>query len=235
MYDFIHHGAAKWEAFSDEVVTFGDDPARNLEIQSILIASYFPKGARGAAEWSELSMQHRSLTDFAKSLSASTLSQMAGARPTAERFRKKKKRIVFLSHRHADKGIAEDLAKEIERRTSFRVWLDVWDPMLSVLPSLNLSRRQEALLIAHTIEMGLLNSDGVIALITTASKGSDWIPYEYGRIKENTIYAHEAASASHVPITDLPDYMLLGEVHEHGAGSSDLGGYSGLRDWLSRL
>jgi len=235
MSDFIHHGAANWEAFYNEIATFSDDPARCLEIQSRYMASYFPTGARGAGLLSKRSSDHSGLSEFAESLSAETLAQMATDPPTAEVFQKKEKRIVFLSHRTADRGLAEDLAKEIVRRTRFQVWLDIWDPTLSGLPALNLTHRQKALLIAHTIEMGLLNSDGVIALITKDSKGSDWIPYEYGRIKEYTVFASKAAAASRVPVTALPEYMLLGELHEHVVGSGDIGGYSGLNDWLKRL
>src|SRR5207302_2641867 len=79
---------------------------------------------------------------------------------------------------------------------------------------LALPEQAEAVAMASVIEMGLLNCSHVIALITPNTKGTLWIPYEYGRVKEPPPVTLQAASWIHRDYTDaLPEYLHLGLVH----------------------
>jgi hypothetical protein len=73
-----------------------------------------------------------------------------------------------------------------------------------------------ALATAAIIEMGLLNCSHVIALITPATKGSEWVPYEYGRVKDVPPVSIQAACWRHPlkPHSMLADYLLLGPIHD---------------------
>ena len=88
----------------------------------------------------------------------------------------------------------------------FHFWLDVLDPQL---PGLTLGVQ-----IAAVIEMALLNCTHVIAMETSNSPGSAWIPYEYGRVKTNVLYSIQAGCwvQPGVQPLALAEYYLLGEV-----------------------
>lgn len=71
--------------------------------------------------------------------------------------------------------------------------------------------------------MGLANSTHVMAVMTQYTKGSEWVPYEYGRVRQpgNTAcwqHPHHAFT--------LPDYMLLGETTQYE---------SDINQWLHRI
>jgi hypothetical protein len=102
-----------------------------------------------------------------------------------------KKACVFISHRQADWERAEDVAKIIEGE-GFNCWLDIHDPLLQWATPLAASPGG-AVLIAAIIEIALLNSTHVIALHTSESRGSKWIPYELGRAKARSIFSKQAA------------------------------------------
>lgn len=116
---------------------------------------------------------------------------------------------VFISHRSTDKTEAIHAANILGGR-GIDYWLDIEDPVLAALGrDHGLPGGQVALLTALVIEIALLNSTHVLALITTKTKGSMWVPYEYGRVKKSRLFAQEAASLS-PPSYILPEYMLLG-------------------------
>jgi hypothetical protein len=73
---------------------------------------------------------------------------------------------------------------------------------------------------ARIIEMALLNSTHVIALITTNTAGSKWVPYEYGRAKDSSMYSLKAGCwiASNVPRVDIGDYLRLGVMTSDDPG-----------------
>ncbi len=68
---------------------------------------------------------------------------------------------------------------------------------------------QKTLLTACIIEMGIINSTHVLAVMTQDTKGGEWVPYEYGRVRKvgNTACWHHPSHSF-----ALPDYMLLGEI-----------------------
>jgi hypothetical protein len=89
---------------------------------------------------------------------------------------------VFISHRRDDFRLARRAAW-LATRAGFQYWLDVEDPVLTALPFAGLTAEHEALLTACIIELALLNSSHVLAVITKDTRGSMWVPYEYGRVK----------------------------------------------------
>jgi hypothetical protein len=116
---------------------------------------------------------------------------------------------LFISHRQRDDRRARDIAV-IARAAGFQVWLDVEDPLLTAMTGT--PSASTALLTAAIIETALLNSTHVIAVMTTNTAGSKWVPYEYGRAKDSSMYSLQAACwiDSRVPQKDLGEYLLLG-------------------------
>ncbi len=68
------------------------------------------------------------------------------------------------------------------------------------------------MVVAAIIEMALLNSTHVMAVITPHTSGSQWVPYEYGRVKDPTPVALQAACWLHngVSASTAPEYLYLG-------------------------
>ncbi|HEV8482632.1 MAG TPA: hypothetical protein VGV87_03655, partial [Blastocatellia bacterium] len=77
-----------------------------------------------------------------------------------------------------------------------------------------MSNSQTSAAIASVIEMGLINSTHVLAVITQNTMGSAWVPYEYGRVKTGLgVTTPQAACWIHnVPASPIPEYLYLGEV-----------------------
>ena len=122
---------------------------------------------------------------------------------------------VFVSHRRSDEAQARRVAF-LACQAGFDYWLDVVDPNLSgVTGAATLLKAQRAAAVAAIIEMGLLNSTHVLAVMTANTKGSEWVPYEYGRVKtpQLPISVQAACWASPGMGSDLPGYLYLGEVH----------------------
>ncbi len=121
------------------------------------------------------------------------------------------KPCVFISHRQADYQEAIDAADILIRR-GIDVWLDVEDPTLRRL-SKRPNQRDPAtrVLTALVIEMALINSSHVLAVLTRNTRGSMWVPYEYGRIKQGRAIDRKAAMLRIGRIVP-PEYALLGPV-----------------------
>jgi len=121
----------------------------------------------------------------------------------------KKQVTVFISHRQNDVALARKAAERLRRR-GFDAWLDVEDPTLSQLSGPQHVRNLVTFLVtAVIIEIALINSTHVLALFTTNTKGTMWVPYEYGRIKRDNIFARQAGSL-YLSGPPVPDYTLLG-------------------------
>ena len=120
---------------------------------------------------------------------------------------------LFVSHRQIDDARARQVAA-IARTAGFQVWLDAEDADLAALAKSGDTRTPEEVseLTAAFIETALLNSTHVIALITTNTPGSKWVPYEYGRVKDPFMHSPQAACwiESGVTKKDLGEYLLLG-------------------------
>ena len=125
------------------------------------------------------------------------------------------KPCLFVSHRKQDVAEAKRIAY-IACQEGFDYWLDILDPTLSLPPSIihrsGPTARQSAAAVAAVVEMGLLNSSHVMAVITPNTKGSQWLPYEYGRVKDPTPVTLQAAcwiNPSLLP-SAIPEYLYLG-------------------------
>jgi hypothetical protein len=134
---------------------------------------------------------------------------------------------VFISHKQADEQLALNVWK-IAKAEGFDVWLDVLDPDLRNFAGrpATLTADQRAIILASIIEIALLNSTHVLAVITRESHASRWIPYEYGRVKDPRVLSTTAA-AYVVPGEggEIAEYMHLGSICQDEAG---------LRAWLQR-
>jgi hypothetical protein len=166
----------------------------------------YPPWAVGYQEWREYC---RSLTgatgdrllDKLPELSTRTLRDIPGRCPR-----------VFVSHRKDDSVDALRLAKLVQQ-CGYNYWLDILNPALLAIPGMGLSEQAKAVAMASVIEMGLLNCTHVLALITANTKGTMWIPYEYGRVKEPPPVTLQGACWVRSDYTDsLPEYLLLGPV-----------------------
>ena len=119
------------------------------------------------------------------------------------------------------------LAKAICNR-GYDAWLDVWDPILG---EEELAKDRCAMITALIIEMGLINSEGVIALMTDGAHGSSWIPYEFGRVKKGGPFAQMASVCCWDNSEPLQEYMLLSPHLEFRYPNQ----FDCLFNWLSAL
>lgn len=122
---------------------------------------------------------------------------------------------VFISHRQTDALEAKRVAT-IAKSEGFAYWLDVEDPLLRRLATMRTKGTRAFRLVALTtaivIEMALLNSTHIVAVMTRHTRGSQWVPYEYGRVKERTPYSH-VVGAWITPVKGKivwPEYLHLG-------------------------
>lgn len=116
---------------------------------------------------------------------------------------------LFVSHRKDDDQRARDVAT-LAKAEGFQVWVDVLDRDLQRIVQASTGTPADRLLIALCIEMALLNSTHVLALITTRTRGSYWVPYEYGRAKDSSPHSLRAAAWIDQPVVDEPEYVDLG-------------------------
>ena len=110
------------------------------------------------------------------------------------------------------------------RDRDFDVWLDVLDPTLEQLQAVPEDERGEqwSLMVARTIEVALVNATHLTVVRTPRVDGSTWVPYEYGRARDDDTLT-EAASCWIAEETDtLPEYLLLGVV---ARSEDELGGW----------
>lgn len=136
---------------------------------------------------------------------------------------------LFVSHRQADVAPALRIAY-LACQEGFDYWLDILDPSLAALPTVGPTGptpQQSAAAIAAIIEMALLNSTHVVAVMTPNTKGSQWVPYEYGRVKEPAPVTLQAACwvAGSLIASTLPEYLYLGVITRTE---------SELRSWLQK-
>lgn len=117
---------------------------------------------------------------------------------------------VFISHRQADKDYALRVA-HLANQNGFDYWVDVLDPNLSAIGA-HPDPDDIAILTAAIIEMALINCTHVLVIMTPNTKGSLWVPYEYGRITELPTVHGRAAAWLHPGLNSPPEYLLLGVI-----------------------
>ncbi|MEM6724453.1 MAG: toll/interleukin-1 receptor domain-containing protein [Bacteroidota bacterium] len=124
-----------------------------------------------------------------------------------EKRQKLNKKRVFISHRQKDKTWSLAFAAVLQAH-GIDYWLDICDPRLS-----NPHKKLPPIGIANIIEIALINSTHVVALISKNSAGSAWIPYEYGRIKSPNSHIGNVCAYNCLPSgRSLPEYMQLSKV-----------------------
>jgi hypothetical protein len=133
---------------------------------------------------------------------------------------------VFVSHRQIDEGDA--------RRCAWLSWdkkFDYWLDVIDLDPQRNkqvqafqatwnrpLTPFEEMVLLAAIIEMAILNCTHVLALMTSNTAGSQWVPYEYGRVKDKTIRGAACWwDSTTLAQGKLPEYVHLADVHGNEA------------------
>ena len=164
--------------------------------------SRFPDGVRGLSAWRQLSFLEGPPARLIEERQRTTTRP---ARP-----------CVFVSHRQADVAPATRIAY-LACLEGFDYWLDILDPMLSGMPGVGWggpSAQQSSVAVAAIIEMALLNSTHVIAVMTANTQGSQWVPYEYGRVKDPLPVTPQAACWVDGAIagSQLPEYLYLGAI-----------------------
>lgn len=118
---------------------------------------------------------------------------------------------LFVSHRQSDTKYALHIAK-IATDEGFQFWLDILDPYLQSLNTKTYTPDEVTLLAAGIIEIGLINSTHVLAVITHQTQGTMWVPYEYGRITAIPTLTGRACAWIHPNQSFyLPEYLLLGQ------------------------
>jgi hypothetical protein len=158
----------------------------------------FPEWAIGYEEWRE--------SDFALGPALPSLSRRDGH---PKMFRCPR---VFVSYRHCDRPYALRIAW-LANQAGFNFWLDVLDSALTALGSSGLTGQAAAVATARIIEMGLLNSSHVVAVMTNNTTGSMWVPYEYGRVKEAPLTSLQASAWLDRGLSYTPEYLELGARH----------------------
>lgn len=138
----------------------------------------------------------------------------------------------FISHRSVDAPYALALGHIVGSK-GVSYWIDVLDPSLSSIVGLPNSV-QKAIATAIIVEIALLNCSHVLAVMTSSTAGSWWVPYEYGRIRERPINSSNAAAWFHSSFVStlpssssglivIPEYLYLG---------GQLRSRSEIDDWL---
>jgi hypothetical protein len=126
--------------------------------------------------------------------------------------------LVFVSHQRSDIAEAERIAK-LACDESIDYWLDIHDPVLKfATQTIRPSDARYPFIIAAIIEMALLNCSHLIAVHTTNSLASKWVPYELGRVRSRKIQSANAGGWFHPNL--LPrqcgDYVHLCRMAQGG-------------------
>lgn len=127
---------------------------------------------------------------------------------------------VFISHRQGRDAVTARSIARHANHAGFAFWLDVLDPNLAWLAAQGFDERSDPYrtLVASIIEVALLNCTHVVAVLSDQTRGSLWLPYEYGRVKERTVHSRRAAMwlDRTVPASDVPEYGVLGRRFDTG-------------------
>jgi hypothetical protein len=197
----VPYGVDLWREYMGRLVSGGERPEGSPQQRASILAELqqlsadpFPySGDRPADELTLLLLQAR-------------LRQAAKTRPPPNC------PCLFISHRQSDVLYALRVA-HLAACNGFDYWLDVLDPGLNLLAANPMiPPRLVPLLTACIIEMALINCTHVLACMTPRSRGSLWIPYEYGRITEIPGLFRRSCAWQHpqLAVADYPEYMFLG-------------------------
>jgi hypothetical protein len=120
---------------------------------------------------------------------------------------------VFISHQRVDETRAREIA-DLAKIAGYDVWLDVLEPALKFPQSPAPTAQEKSRAVATIVETALLNCTHVLAVMTPNAERSRWVPYEYGRVKDSSLYSLNAACwiDSQLATPTLPEYLQLGQI-----------------------
>lgn len=113
---------------------------------------------------------------------------------------------VFVSHRNADKPLAEKVTAVLAD-LGVHYWFDRDDTDSQAAAALGMVGDQ---LLVHAIERGLRHSTHLLGLLSAATTGSWWVPYEIGFSRSADIPVSYLVLESIRTTESLPEYVRLG-------------------------
>jgi Thoeris protein ThsB, TIR-like domain len=125
---------------------------------------------------------------------------------------------IFLSHISVDKSSATAIGDYIKKQGDIDIYLDLNDEDLQ-----SAVRRDDPMGITRFIEQGLSSSTHIMCLVSAATVGSWWVPYELGFAKNAG--KHLSTLKLKGEIT-LPAYLKISEI---------IPGTKTLNDFLTRV
>jgi hypothetical protein len=185
----------------------------------------FPSDALGYAAWHELIGRTAERRDFDELADLRAFDAfLAAASREHQRYREAAvpKCRVFVSHQRQDVGYAERVAY-LATQHRLDYWLDVHDPILAAAQQISHDPRY-GIVIAAIIEIALLNCTHVVAVQTSNSAKSKWVPYEFGRAKARSIASTQACSwfePSLQPSSAGQEYVFLAYIAHGGESALD--------------
>jgi hypothetical protein len=125
---------------------------------------------------------------------------------------------IFLSHISVDKSSATAIGEYIKKQGDIDIYLDLNDEDLQ-----NAVTRDDPTGVTRFIEQGLSSSTHIMCLVSAATVGSWWVPYELGFAKNAG--KHLSTLKLKGEIT-LPAYLKISEI---------IPGTKTLNDFLTRV
>ena len=108
---------------------------------------------------------------------------------------------VFISHQYGDLDLAVKVGNQL-KDLEVDIWLDADDTATQRAVQLG-----DQVKLAEAIERGLSNCTHLLALISSKTKGSWWVPYEIGSVRGR---CKDLAFFVHKDVSDLPSYLTFG-------------------------
>jgi hypothetical protein len=113
---------------------------------------------------------------------------------------------VFISHRNFDKPLAEAITTVLAQ-LGVHYWFDRDDTDSQAAAALGMVGDQ---LLVHAIERGVRHSTHLLGLLSSATTGSWWVPYEIGFSRSADIPVSYLVLESIRAMESLPEYVRLG-------------------------
>ncbi|MEU5259716.1 toll/interleukin-1 receptor domain-containing protein [Amycolatopsis sp. NPDC021455] len=113
---------------------------------------------------------------------------------------------VFVSHRNLDKPLAEAVTAVLAQ-LGVRYWFDRDDVDSQAAAALGMVGDQQ---LVHAIERGVRHCTHLLGLLSSATVGSWWVPYEIGFSRSANIPVSYLVLQSIGSMAGLPEYVRLG-------------------------
>jgi hypothetical protein len=109
---------------------------------------------------------------------------------------------VFVSHQYADLAVAAEVGNQL-KALEIDIWLDAEDLQTQQAAASGDQRK-----LAEAIDTGLSNCTRLLAVISPKTKGSWWVPYEIGSVRDRS---KPLAFFVHKDVGELPGYVVFGQ------------------------